>query len=459
MKSSIKENISSGAGDIKKLWHRLKNRDFSGNSGLAIQNSLYQFLTNVSTKLGALIFTVILARVMMPTLFGEYSLALSVVLIFVSFSDLGIGDTMIRFVSKKIGENNPQKAKTYTKYFIKIKFVFIFSISLLILILAKVISNIYPNEPIYLALMAGSIYIFFVGFVAFFINVLNANSHFKPIFYRETVFQVIRIILIPLITIYLLKNNFSSELILFWNIAMLAVTYFLSGFTFLSYKEVNIFSILKQKEQLSSPEKKQVNKFILLMSATVFSGVFFGYIDTVILGLFVQPQYIGYYRAAFNLIAAIAPLITLYVAVYPIFNKLNKEDLEILFKRSFRITLILSVLISIFLFAFANIIISLIYGSAYSMSANILRIFSIVLVTFPITGIYYAYFASIGKPEINTRTLAWSTVINIALNIILISWLVRYSPLWAAYGAAAATIISRWFYTIALAVYKRKLKT
>ena len=91
---------------VKNIFKRLKNRDFSGYTGLTIKNSIFQVSTTIISKIGALIFTIILARLLMPELFGLYSLALSTILIFVAFSDFGMGETLVRFVSRELGRKN-----------------------------------------------------------------------------------------------------------------------------------------------------------------------------------------------------------------------------------------------------------------------------------------------------------------------------------------------------------------
>ena len=77
---------------------RIKKRNFSGNTGQAIKNSGWTTATILVSKIGSLIFTIITARLLMPELFGLYSLALSTISLFALFSDLGIGQSLIKFV-------------------------------------------------------------------------------------------------------------------------------------------------------------------------------------------------------------------------------------------------------------------------------------------------------------------------------------------------------------------------
>ena len=73
--------------DIKEIYRKFWKRDFSGNTGQAIKNSAYSFSTILVQKIGAIIFTIIIARLLMPELFGLYNLALTTIGLFVVLSD------------------------------------------------------------------------------------------------------------------------------------------------------------------------------------------------------------------------------------------------------------------------------------------------------------------------------------------------------------------------------------
>ena len=111
---------------FKNAFSRLRKKDFSGTTGIAVKNSYYQVFVNMAAKIGSLIFTIILARILLPELFGLYSLALSTIMIFTAFSDLGINQTMARFVSREFGKDNTKKARAYFLYLGKVKLFFTF---------------------------------------------------------------------------------------------------------------------------------------------------------------------------------------------------------------------------------------------------------------------------------------------------------------------------------------------
>ena len=445
--------------NLKDIFRRIRKRDFSGNTGIVIKNSAIQFSTNVVAKGGSLLFTIILARMLMPELFGLYSLALSTILIFATFSELGIGHTLIRFVSKEFAKNKKKiKAKSYTIYLGKLRLSLIFISMLILVISARLISNNYYQKPIFLALVAGSLYILFVGITGFLQSLLQASNYFKGVLYKEIIFQIIRLIMIPLLILFSLKQLFSSESILFFIILGLSFSYLISSIFLLIFSKNKLKYLTEKEIKLSYLEKKKVNKFILPVFATVITAIFFGSIDIVMLGRFVLSEYIGYYMAALSLVAAIAPLITFSVVLLPIFSRMVGKKLENAFKKSIRIIFLLSFLAFLFVLLFASQIIQIIFGVEYLPSINILRFFSLLLISSPLIAIYTSYFVAKGKPIIITKILIISIVVNIILNLLAIFLLMDYGGLFVVYGVTGATIISNWFYMFGLMISKKKEK-
>tara|TARA_Y100000310_G_scaffold167546_2_gene167410 strand:- start:49832 stop:51190 length:1359 start_codon:yes stop_codon:yes gene_type:complete len=442
---------------LKDIFRRIRKRDFSGNTGIVIKNSALQFSTNIIAKGGSLLFTIILARMLMPELFGLYSLALSTILIFSTFSELGVGETLIRFISKEFGKNKKKfKSKSYVIYLGKLKLFLVFTSMLILIVSAKFISENYYQKPLFLALMAGSLYILFIGLTGFLKSILIASNYFKGIFYQEIIFQISRLIIVPLLVLLSLRQVLLNETIIFFIILGLSASYFISSI-FLLILSKNKFKYLTEKEEKISPlEKNKVNKFILPASTTVFATIFFGSIDMIMLGRFVLPEYIGYYRAALGLVAAIAPLITFSIVLLPVFSRLKNQQLERGFKKSILVTLLFSLVFAFSVFLLSPFIINFVYGSEYGLAINILRFFSLLLISAPILLIYSSYFIAKGKPKIVLRILIYSVIINILLNFLVILFLNDYGNLAIVYGVTGATIISNWFYMFSLMIKKKR---
>lgn len=184
-----------------------------------------------------------------------------------------------------------------------------------------------------------------------------------------------------------------------------------------------------------------------------------GISETVImLGRFVLSEYIGYYRVALIFVLTITPLINFSAVLLPVFSRLKKQQLERGFKKSISIILWLSLILFLFVFLLSPFIINFIYGEEYANSINILRFFSLLLISVPLASIYDSYFIAKGKPIIIARLLIISVIINIILNFSAIFLLISYGNLLVVYGVAGATIFSRFFYMFGLILMKRRIR-
>jgi len=439
-----------------KVFRIILKRDFKSYTGMAIKNSTYTFLTTFISKAGSLLFTIILARLLMPELFGLYSLALSTILLFVGFSDLGIQPALIRFISNFLGKNKQEKAKTYFLYLVKLKICLIFVVSVVLLLSSKFIAQNYYHKPLFLALVAGSLYIILISLVSFIETVFQASNKFKYPFFKELFFQLTRLIFVPIAIIISLIYSLSQEKSLFLIIFALVLAYFLTliFFFFLAKRKISFFK--SKGKRITSQEKKSINWFILPLCATTLSGVFFGYIDMVMLGRFVLSEFIGHYRIAFSLIGSAVPLISFSVVLFPIFSRIKGKRLKRALKKSIKVTLFLSLLSIVATLLLAPLAVKLVFGQEYAPAIPLLRLLSLLLICLPLSAIYWSYLVSKGKTKTASWLLISSTIINIVLNYLMITWLITYSQFMAVIGAAIATVVSRYFYLFGLMFFSRK---
>jgi stage V sporulation protein B len=449
MKKLIKKEVK----EVRGILGRVKRRDFSGNTGQAIKNSTYNFATLIVAKGGSILFTIILARILMPELFGLYSLALSTILMFTIFSDLGIGSAIMTFIPRSLGKNKESEAKGYLKLLLKWRAFFTLGAAIILVIFSKFLAENYYQKPIFLALLAGFFYILITQALHVLDSIFQSANIFRPIFYKEVIFQIVRITLVPLTIIALLKNPLG--LLIFYIIIALTISHiFPLLYLLISRKRI---SFLSKEEKKPSPEQKEkIVKFIIPLSAMVLSGLLFGYIDMIMLGKFVSGEFIGYYSAALNTLGTILALIASpTAALFPIFGRLSKKSLERGFRKSRKILLILSILSFITVFSLAPLIIKIIYGSAYSPAINIFRILSLLILSFPLNILYRTYYISQTKSKIVSILLISSTVLNIILTYILIVSLAPRGGYYSVMGAAIASVISRYVF-LALLILCRK---
>lgn len=445
--------------DIKELFNRFKKRNFKGTEGQAIKNSTFQLSTTLVAKAGSIVFTILIARMLLPELFGLYSLALSTIILFTAFSDLGITTALTTFVSKNIGSKKFVKAKSYFRTLLKYKLFLVLIPSAILLILSYFIANNYYHKPLFLALLAGGIYIPLVSFVGFLESSFKANNDFKRPFLKEFIFQIVRLAIVPLAIFLFLKFSLSQESLVAGIILVLSFCYFLSIIFLIIFFRKKIPFLKEDKKNLSKSEKKGLRKFILPLTATALSGIFFGYIDTIMLGHFVKSEFIGYYSSAFSLVGSASVIVGFAgAALFPIFARLKGKSLENAFSKTINLTLLISIIGALVAFFGAGAIINIIYGSEYAPALTLLKIFSLLILVLPLSGIYDSYFFSQEKTKIVAYLLIGTTIINIILNYFFITFGLRFGMMEAVIGACIATVTSRYVYFFGLSAYKKRKK-
>lgn len=162
-------------------------------------------------------------------------------------------------------------------------------------------------------------------------------------------------------------------------------------------------------------------------------------IDQVMLGSLVDDQEVGVYAAATKISEVwyfIPSIIT--SSIYPVLVSLYEESRERyldLLKQIMGLffwgTLSLSLVVSLF----SGVIIEMLYGPAYARSAGVLTIHIYAGIVTSMSIVFSQKFILDGTTKISF----YGTLVGAAANIVLNLWLL---PLYGAYGAAVATVIS-----------------
>ena len=448
--------IKEEAKDIKGILGRIKRKDLKGNTGQAIKNSSYQLATLLTAKIGSLIFTIIIARLLMPELFGLYGLALSTILLISAFSDLGTYTAILTFLSKNI-DKDKTKAKAYFNYLSKIKIILVILTISILLILAKWLANNYYQKPIFYALIAGAIYIPLVIFSSFLGIIFTSKNNFRIGFFGELILQTSRLIILPLLILILISKSSDSNAILFWVFIGLSITFLLTGIYYVIYFiSNNPFKNVK-KQNLTNKEKKELWKFIIPLSTIAVSGIFFGYIDIIMLGHYISSKFIGLYQAAFHLVCSAAVILSFSsTALFPIFSRMKGKQLEKNFKKTKNITILISFTALIFTVVIAKLLINIIYGSSYLGSTIYLQYLALLLISFPLIALYQSYYTYQKHTKKLSILLLIATILNIVLNYFFINLGLSWAGMnGAILGACTATIISRYGYLGGLIYFKK----
>ncbi len=162
--------------------------------------------------------------------------------------------------------------------------------------------------------------------------------------------------------------------------------------------------------------------------------------DMVMLSLLRGDYETGIYRAAFTLIevSLFIPNIVISTTM-PSMSRLWKEDrktLEVLFKKSFQILLLIGLLGTAGYYTLARIGILFVFGEKFLPSVPVLRILAFAVPFMFLNSLFGSYMNATGRELTFTKITGFTALLNVALNYVLI---LNYG----AEGAAVATVVSQ----------------
>lgn len=424
-----------------------KNQNLSET---ALKNSSYNFASVLILKLGGLIFTIIIARMLLPELFGIYSLALSVVTIAVVFTDFGVKRSFLRYLSESLGEKNESKSRSYIKYFLKIKGILTFLIVMILLLTSKFISyNIYEKPLLFYPLLFSCLFIIMESLKEFFGTIFFATKNLKPLPILDTFGQFSKILL-SIFAILLLQDEFKITGI-FIAFAISGLIHLLS-FVLISYKKNKSLFI----GNVTSIDKKRIWSYLGFLSIASISLAVFGSVDTLMLGKFVDAEYIAYYRVALSLVFSLVSIFSLSSVLLPIFTQIHNKRFERGFQKTFRYLMLIIIPATVGIIFVAKYLIFAIYGEEYILATFVLYFLSFLIITGPLITLYTTILESREKSKVLAKGVLISLIVNIVLNYVFIKYLLNFGQEHAIVGVGLSTVLSRILLFSILAINVRK---
>ena len=424
----------------------IKNQNLSK---VAIKGSAYNLLALLVQKFGGLIFTIIVARMLLPELFGIYALALSIATVVLTFTGLGIDNTFLRYLSYSVGKRNKKLSRNYSRYVLKIKLSLILLSVIFLLAISKYLSySIYKNPLLFYPLIFSCLFILSDSLRIFFGTLFVAIKDFRSLVFFDISAQVLKIVF-SVLAVLIFTDVFK--------ISGIFLAFFVSGFFTLV---IMFFILLKRDKSLligktEEFDKSKINSYWKFMVFASLSLAFFGSIDTLMLGKFVSPEYIGYYRAAMSLIMVISSIFSLSWAFFPIFTQIKGERFQRGFNKVLKYILIFSIPATIGIIFIAKYLVKVVYGNSYILATYSIYFLSLLILTTPLIGLYSIVFEAKEKPRIVSKSVFFSLIINILLNILVI-FLFKEKPLFMIAGVGLATSLSRLILLWMLVAYAKK---
>ena len=181
-----------------------------------VRSSVYDFLNITVNRVASLILVIILARMLLPEGFGIYSLAMSIAMIFVSIFDLGMTQSVSRYVAYEIGKKNKKGATAYFNYLLKRKIFLVLLTGLALAALSYPLAFLVFKQPaLFGALLAASAYVIFYSINPFFSEMFYVFKNVKILAIKEFVLQSLKLIFVLIIFFVINSVNKTPLIFLF----------------------------------------------------------------------------------------------------------------------------------------------------------------------------------------------------------------------------------------------------
>ncbi|MBM3206820.1 MAG: flippase, partial [Candidatus Staskawiczbacteria bacterium] len=369
-----------------------------------------------------------------PEEYGLFSLATMVVILFVSLASLGIPEGLVRTIAFYRGRNKRTEIGVIVSRSLTLLFTISIIGGILLFLTAEIISrNIFHSEALipFLKISAISIPFFILGNT--YLAILRAYE--KIVAYSiimNIVQNGVKVGTLFLFIILGMRENTVMLSYLFGLIAMFLCAYSAS-------KSLNIMS----KEKIDLKRQKvifsKMFSYAWPLSLLSLASFFLYWIDSFVIGYFMNSEAVGFYNAAVPIAALImiAPDIIVQL-FFPIvtkeYSKKNISVIEGASKQTTKWIFIANLPLTAILFIFPGAVINLLFGPEYLIAENALRLLAIGSLFGSLSIIPAHLISMTGRSKLMFFNILAMLILNLFLTIVLV-------PKYGINGAAFSTMI------------------
>lgn len=369
---------------------------------LAIKSSL---IGRLSQYIVQIIVLMLMARFYSPENFGILASLQVFILFFQLLSDMGIGPAIIneRSLLKK-------KRDGIFSFTIILGVVMFFVSYIVIDMIARdYYSFMFDNLEIFITIISLNVFFFSASILP--TAAFNKDAKFIYLSFITSVSEVLSFIISLISLVYFDPLVCLSIKVLSYAVFRFSFVYLLSNKT----------SIGRPKLSKSIGEISSILEFSIYQFLFSLVNYFSRNLDTILISKYFGPVSIGVYDKAYQLMRY--PLLltsfSLTPAIQPILNK-HRDDVDFIVlnhnKLSFKICSI-SLLMSLFIYTNADVIVYLMFGDAWSSVSPILAVFSLIIPFQAVLCTSGAFYQAMNKPKLLFKAGLVSSLINVAFII------------------------------------------
>ena len=406
----------------------------------AVKGTAIVFILSILGAFLGYLVRLILAKNLPQSEYGLFYAVVSFYGLLAIFKELGMNQAIVKFIAKFNVEGKRGKMKSTLLYIFKTQLIFT------ILVLIPVF--IFRNE---LALMffkdkAAALLLSLYGLYFLLLPVENMFRYSFQGFQRMGLYGSVEFFKMVLIL--------SSILIWFKflpGLQAVGVGYVIGFAILMIIHGIIFFTIIfpdffKLKREDGNGLFKEIINFSIPAMIGIVAGIVMGYTDTLTITWLKTLEDVALYQAALptSKILMYFPY-SLSIVMLPLaselFAKKKYDSLETGITRLYKFSIIIAMPICLSIFVFPSLVLKLLFGTAYMGGFQVLQILALGAIIFVIANTNSNILLGIGKAKENAKIVTVAAIINLILNIILISLL-------GISGAAIATAISFFFMAV-----------
>lgn len=420
-----------------------------------IKNTFYHFIAQAFGFLSPFILTPLIISHIGQTEFGIYAIVLGFIGTF-GLLDFSFSASFIKFISEHYNRKQYDELNRTINTGLFFYIFFTAAICIVVVIFARQVLGLINIPPELFELAEFSLYISLVIFFiatssTIFVSVLISVQKM----YLNSIIGLAINITNFAVTYVLLVTGFGLKGILYAQLGAVAVSVFFN--IFLALKEVPEIRI--RFSFLNKATFRSMGSFGLQMQVSRFSSFLSEKYDEFLLGYFSSLGNVTFFNLA-NRVTRLGKFfpLQLFQQVAPVAAELNankdEHRLSELFFEATKYLTVFSAPIFLYIFVFAELLITTWLGPGYEMTIYLLRILAIgQLVNLLVSAPGNSIIPNLGVP----KYLMYEGIISLAVNLVLSFLLIKYYGIvGAAIGTTAATLIASTYIYITSAQYFRE---
>lgn len=377
----------------------------------------------------------VIARYFSPEEYGIFNLFLTFLTIFVGIGMLGLTNGISRFIGYYMGSGENKKIKTVEGWGLLLGVISGILFGSILFLLAPEIAPIFSAESEfenYLKIAAVTIpfYVIFRSILSVFRG--HQRTKENILFYsfgRNTLF------LIMCLVVGVFAYPFAGVI---WSMFLATVMMTLVSFAYYFLKHPSI-SVRSGRFTFDTSVGKRMLIFSLPLVLVDLMYQVMGWADTLMIGIFLNPDSVGFYNVAKPLSVFISAGLSITIFIYTplvagLYAQKKFRENRIIFSVLTKWVCFMTLPFSMILFLYSREVVN-VFGSAYHPAIVPLQILVIAYFINNLMGPNGATLTAYGKTKFLMYATCFAAALNIVLNIIFI-------PRFGIVGAAAATALS-----------------